>query len=75
MFTFIKNNEKEIEILLDGLIPFNFLLDLYDPTEADLFLILSLDNLLFNLSDILAHVLYNALQIIYLRIKHVLTYS
>ena len=56
-----------MEILLDGLIPFYFLLNLYDSTKTDLFLILSLDNLLSDLSDILAHSLYNGLQISYLR--------
>ena len=58
-----------MEILLDGLIPFHFLLNLYHPTETDLFLILSFSNLLANLFDVLADILYNALQIIYLRKK------
>ena len=56
-----------MEILLDGLIPLDFLLNLYDPTEIDLFLVLSSDNLLSDLSDFLAHSLYNGLQISYLR--------
>ena len=58
-----------MEILPDGLIPFNFLLNLYNSTETDLFLILSIDNLLSDLSDILAQSLYNGLQISYLRIR------
>ena len=57
------------EILLDGLIPFHFLLNLDDAAETDLSLILSFDNLLSDVSDILAHSLYNGLQISYLRRK------